>query len=466
MNNRSTSTYKPKHLFFKMNIVIVVIDSLRPDHLGCYGYYKNTSPNLDKLASQSMVFDAAFAPGIPTMPSFTTLLSGLHPYRHGITAHASEQRVDPRVVMLPQVAKANGMTTIGIDNLAVQSSGRGSWFVRGYDYYSGFLFKPFSAQCAELVDRAITFIDDMKDDPFFMFMHLWDPHTPYGPPRPYDTMHYKSTFPEASRQKMVEVKLLAPEYYEAFLADMKLAHADDYDYVVAQYDGEISYADAQIGRLLERLEEQDLMDDTIVIAMSDHGECFGEGDFYFDHHGLYDATTRVALMCRVPGAAAGRREQMISTQDIFPTLCAQMNWQTPSDISSQHQFAPAFNNQPFNPRDEIILVESSRQASIAIRTKYWKLIVPITEDVNGNPLPDFYGKPRDPKVLLYDLKCDPNETKNVADHYPKQCDDLLQRLQGWRAEEVARLNGHDPLLENGLSLGFDEFMGRMLKRGK
>jgi len=449
-----------------MNIVIVVIDSLRPDHLGCYGYDKNTSPNLDRLASQSMVFDAAFAPGIPTMPSFTTLLSGLHPYHHGITAHASEQRVDSKVLLLPQIAKANGMTTIGIDNLAVQSSGRGSWFVRGYDYYSGFLFKPFSAQCAELVDRAITFIDDLKDNPFFLFLHLWDPHTPYGPPPPYDTLHYKSTFPEASRRKMAEVKALAPEYYEAFLGDMKLAHADDYDYAVAQYDGEISYADAQVGRLLDSLRAQNLMDDTIVIAMSDHGECFGEGDFYFDHHGLYDAVTRVALMWRVPGAVAGRCGEMVSTQDIFPTLCAQMNWQTPPDVLTKYQFAPVFDGKPFQSRDAIICVESSRQASIAIRTKDWKLIVPIIKDVNGNPLPDFYGNPRDPKVLLYNLQNDPEETQDVAEKYPSQRDVLLQRLQQWRADEVARLDGHDPLLENGLSLGYEEFMGRMLKRGK
>jgi arylsulfatase A-like enzyme len=265
---------------------------------------------------------------------------------------------------------------------------------------------------------------------------------------------------------MAEVKALAPEYYEAFLGDMKLAHADDYDYVMAQYDGEISYADAQIGRLLDSLKAQNLMDDTIVIAMSDHGECFGEGDFYFDHHGLYDATTRVTLMCRVPGAQAGRCDMMVSTQDIFPTLCAQMNWQTPPDVATEYQFAPVFEGKPFQSREEIIFVESSRQASIAIRTKDWKLIVPIIEDANGNPLPDFYGNPRDPKVLLYDLKNDPGETQDVAEKYPSQRDVLLKRLQQWRAAEVARLNGHDTLLENGLSLGYEEFMGRMLKRGK
>jgi len=449
-----------------MNIVIVVIDSLRPDHLGCYGYAKNTSPHLDQLAAESMVFDAAFAPGIPTMPSFTTLLSGQHPYRHGITAHASEQRVDSNVLLLPQIAKAHGMATVGIDNLAVQSSGRGSWFVRGYDYYSGFLFKPFSTQCAELVDRANSYITDLKDNPFFLFLHLWDPHTPYGPPAPYDTMHYKSTFPEASRRKMAEVKALAPEYYEAFLGDMKLAHADDYDYVVAQYDGEISYADAQVGRLLNTLRQHDLMDDTLFIAMSDHGECFGEGDFYFDHHGLYDAVTRVALMCRLPGAQAGRCNAMVSTQDIFPSICTAMNWPLPEGVTGQYQFAPALRGKDFSSRDEIVLVESSRQASIALRTPQWKFIQPITADIKGNSLPDFYGNPRDPKVLLYDLTNDPRETQNVADKFPAQRDALQQQLDEWRVSEVARLDGYDPLLHYGLSLGYDEFMERMVKRGK
>lgn len=448
-----------------MNIVIVVVDSLRPDHLGCYGYHKNTSPHLDALASRSMVFDAAFAPGIPTMPSFTTLLSGMHPYRHGITAHASDQRVDAKVLLMPQVAKANGMTTVGIDNLAVQSSGRGSWFVRGYDYYSGFLFKPFSSQCEELTDRAISFVEELKDDRFFLFMHLWDPHTPYGPPPPYDEMHYKSTFPEASQRKMQQVRSLAPEYYEHFLADMKLDHAEDYDYVTAQYDGEISYADAQIGRLLQSLESHQLMEDTIVIAMSDHGECFGEGDLYFDHHGLYDATTRVALMCHLPGAKSGRSSEMVSTQDIFPTLCELMQWPAPPDVSLEHQFGSALKNQPFQGRQEIVLVESSRQASIALRTPEWKLIQPIVEDARGNMLPDFYGNIRDPKVLLYDLKRDPTEQLNVADQYPQQRNLLQKRLQQWRSVEVER-RGDDPLLENGLSLGYEEFMTRIMRRGK
>jgi arylsulfatase A-like enzyme len=160
-------------------------------------------------------------------------------------------------------------------------------------------------QSEQLTDRALRFITDYRDQPFCLFVHLWDPHTPYGPPPPYDTLHYDPGKPRPEgAPDLAAVKALSPEYYEAFLGEMKLQHPDDYDYVVAQYDGEISYVDAQIGRIVAHLKVSGLWDNTILILLSDHGECFGEGDVYFDHHGLYDAVIRVTLICRAPETAA------------------------------------------------------------------------------------------------------------------------------------------------------------------
>ena len=102
---------------------------------------------------------------------------------------------------------------------------------------------------------------------------------------------------------------------------MRLRHPDDYAYVVAQYDGEISQVDAQVGRLSATLKERGLWDNTIVVLLSDHGEAFGEGGLYFDHHGLYDAVTRIALMIRTPDHRAGRVDALVSTEDLLPTLC-------------------------------------------------------------------------------------------------------------------------------------------------
>jgi arylsulfatase A-like enzyme len=443
------------------NVVIIAIDSLRADHLGCYGYGKNTSPDIDALAQESVVFERAFAPGIPTMPSFTTLLSGLHPYRHGITAHASEQRLSEDVLMMPQLAKRAGYVTIGIDNLAVQGSGRGSWFARGFDFYSGFLYKPFSEQSSQLADRAIDFIDEYSQKPFFMFVHLWDPHTPYGPREPYNTLHYEKN-PDSPGLK--DVIALAPEYYNAFLGDMKLKCEGDYDYVVSQYDGEISYVDGQVGRIVSHLKARGIWDNTILVVLSDHGECFGEGDVYFDHHGLYDAVLRIAMLWHVPGAPTGRCSAIVANEDIMPTLIERCGWSSPEYSLSSRSFDAAFRSEQFNGRDFLVGVESTRQASLCWRTDKWKLILPITHDAQGNPLPDIYGNTRNPEPLLFDLHNDPAERNNVAAENSQVRDELLGALATWREAEVTERGGHDPVLD-GLSLAYDEFMERLTGRG-
>src|SRR5687768_4060197 len=105
------------------DVVIIAIDTLRPDHLGCYGYPMPTSPAIDALGWESVVFERAFAAGIPTTPSFTTLYTGLHPYRHGIVAHSGNRRLSDRIVLLPQLMQERGYVTAACDNLVVQGEG-------------------------------------------------------------------------------------------------------------------------------------------------------------------------------------------------------------------------------------------------------------------------------------------------------------------------------------------------------
>ena len=442
------------------NVVLVAIDSLRADHLGCYGYDLPTSPHIDALAAQSVLFERAFAPGIPTTPSFTTLLSGVHPYRTGIVAHVSDRRLSPDVIMLPQAAKQAGYVTIGIDNLAIQGNGRAAWIARGFDYYSGFLFKPFSDQCEQLVDRANGFTSEFAHRPFFLFLHLWDPHTPYGPPAPYDTMHYH---PGRHAVSMEQVKAPSRAYYEAFVADMKLKKPDDYEWILAQYDGEISYVDAQIGRLIAHLKQENLWDNTIFVLMSDHGEAFGEGGFYFDHHGLYDAVTRVALMMKVPETAPRRTLAFASTVDIFPTLCELADWPLNDELTGE-SLTLALRGETTR-RKAIFMVEATRQASLAVRTEKWKLIQPVMEDKNGVAMPDFHGNPRDAEPLLFDLDTDPAEEKNVAGAQAHVLEGLSSQLREWHEAEVKRQGGDDPV-RDGLTLPVESFLGRIERRGK
>jgi arylsulfatase A-like enzyme len=445
------------------NIVVIAIDSLRADHLGCYGYARPTSPAIDALAAESIVFDCAFAAGIPTMPSFTTLYTGLHPYRHGIVAHSGNRRLSDAILLLPQLARERGYVTAACDNLVVQGEGRGSWFARGYDHYSGFLYRPFGDQSAHLTDRARGVIHEYAERPLFLFLHYWDPHSPYGPLPPYDTRHYE---PGSGPVDMAEVRRIAPEYYDLFLADMKLRHPDDYAYVVAQYDGEISQVDVEVGRIVAALKEQGCWDNTVVLVLSDHGECFGEGDFYFDHHGLYDAVTRVALLLRIPGQAARRVGALVSTEDILPTLGELVGLPTPPYELSGTSLLPLLSGAARAVRPHVVLAESTRQASLALRTDRWKLILPMARDAAGHSQPDVYGRPRRSDPLLFDLKADLAERHNQAAERPDKLEEMLGTLNAWRAE-MARITGEpDPIQAQGLSLPYSVFMQRLLARQK
>jgi arylsulfatase A-like enzyme len=443
------------------NIVIVAIDTLRADHLKCYGYTKITAPEIDALASESIVFDTAIAAAIPTMPSFTTLNTGLHPYRHGIVAHIGQRNLSEEILFLPQLVKQRGYVTVACDNLVVQGEGRGSWFARGYDHYSGFLYKPFSNQSSKLTDRAIRFLRQYVHHPLFLFMHYWDPHTPYGPLPPYDTLHYE---PGSGPVDMEEVRSIQPEYYDAFLGDMHLRYPDDYAYIVAQYDGEISQVDAQVGRLIQAIKAQGAWDNTIFILMADHGECFGEGNFYFDHHGLYDAVTRLALMFHLPGNDSRRIGALVSSEDILPTLADLVDFAEPPYPLTGTSLLPLLNGTVEEVRPYVVSAESTRQASLALRTAEWKVMQSIVEDSEGHPLPDFYGRPRSAAPLLFDMHVDPAEQHDLSHDRPEQLAEMLGMLQSWR-EEMASITGQpDPIQSHGLSLPYTQFMERMFSR--
>lgn len=445
----------------KPNVVLIGVDTLRPDHLGCYGYERPTSPSIDVLAEQSIVFDTAIAAGIPTTPSFTTLLTGLHPYRHRIVTHPAHRRLPQGILLLPELAKRAGLATVACDNLVVQGSGNASWFARGFDDYSGFVYSPFGQQSRQLTDRALRFVHELGDEPFFLFIHYWDPHTPYGPLPPFDSMHYE---PNRSGIELAQVRAIRPEYYEKFLADMHLRRADDYDYVVAQYDGEISQLDEQIGRLLTGLRSSPRWNDTIICLVSDHGECFGEGNFYFDHHGLYDAVTRIALMLRLPGQAAARTSALVSHEDILPTLCELAGFGLPDYPLTGHSLTPLLNNGEGVIRSRVISCESTRQASLALRTRRYKLIVPVVEDAEGRPIPDFYGLPRSPDPLLFDLDSDLAEKNNLAPSTRDLTARLSAELEEWCGARNRELGEPDPIRTQGLGLPYEHFLGRLKER--
>jgi hypothetical protein len=195
--------------------------------------------------------------------------------------------------------KRAGYVTIGIDNHgrckgqrdAAVRFAAASTSIQGFSVQAVFPNKAHNSPTAPSTSLMST-----RRSRFFMFVHLWDPHTPYSPREPYDTLHYEKN-PDSP--DLNDVIALAPEYYNAFLGDMKLKCEGDYDYVVSQYDGEISYVDHKRTHHCTPERARPVGQQHRVV-MSDHGECFGEGNVYFRSSRLYDAVTRVALLWHGP----------------------------------------------------------------------------------------------------------------------------------------------------------------------
>ena len=456
------------------NVVFISIDTMRPDHLGCYGYGRDTSPHMDALAAQGALFRQAIAPHIPTQPSHTTFYTGLHALAHKIAAHARSAKLDRRILMLPQILQRHGYATAAVDSVVTISHRKGSWFARGYDYYASYSYDPTrmvkgKTQTEILTERSVELLELLRDEPFFFFVHYWDPHAPYRPPRPYDRMFYSGDERDPRHTSMQPVYALAEDYYRAVLADMRMAGVTDLEYVIAQYDAEIRAVDAQIGRLMAALERLGLAERTLVVLVSDHGEAFGEGNFYFEHQGLFDGVTRIAMILRLPGRIkpAQQVDAMVAGYDVAPTILDLLGMEPPYGLPydlTGRSLWPLLDGSASTHHEALVLTEATRQASYALRTPDWKLIVPVTHDVHGTPIPDVYGRRRDPHPLLYDLRTDPSEQHDMLETCPRVAEDLGARLAAWVQKELQRCGGPDPVATQVSPSAFADAMAKYRDR--
>lgn len=391
----------------RRNVVLIAVDTLRADHLGCYGYGLNTSPNIDELASQSIIFDNAYAAGIPTTPSFTALFSGRHPVDTGVLNHPAQALLSLHTPLLPERFKRAGFTTLACDNLVVTGGGRASWFARGFDYYSGFRFDPRPGQSRAIVDSAIHLLSAQGDAPFFLFVHFWDPHSPYMCEARFSSQHVQPL--RSSRKGYERVRAQNSDYYDPFLEEMGLAKEDsDLSTVMARYDGCISQVDEQVGRLLSVLSQRPDWDETVVVLVSDHGEAFGEGGIYFDHAGLYDAVSKIAFILRDAEVDHVRERRLVSNESIASLILDHCG------LSSRREWGGS--RQEGGGTDAgvgyVVSVEATRQASISVTDGLSRLIVPICQNSSGKPVHDVYGRVRATEpVLLSDRPEQRQETE-------------------------------------------------------
>ncbi len=448
------------------NVIVIVIDALRARNLGCYGMTGNPSPNIDQLASKSTLFENTFSCWNTTDQSLTTILTGKYPRSHGIVNHGDKVTEENRRVlvetgtkMLADYIKESGQRTLAVDWM-------GRWFKKGFDYY-GYelkrrgldhlkyhfltlpklyidyllghlpilkLYKPmrkptpsdllkglkdvlstfaFTFNLAKLQDaRFVTgiandLISQPQNNPFFLFLHYWDTHTPYFCPKSY--------------------------------LDKSLIH-DSKSLLLEKYRGSVKYVDYQLGKLFQQLKANDQWDDTLLIVTSDHGDSLTEHDIYFDHHGLYDETTHVPLIIHYPKAIPqGKRiRSFVQHIDLVPTICDLLDLPYAADELDGKTLLPLIQDEEKAHRNRVFVEESYVQKKSAIRTKDYKYIYAIDNDGWCN----YCQKIHVGKEELYDLQNDPAELTDIA----QQKTDLAQKMRSELLELVNELDEKRDLL--------------------
>jgi len=426
-----------------MNILFIAIDTLAAGHMSCYGYGRKTSPNLDRFANESILFLNAFASDIPTQPAYTTMFTGLRGIRHTIVSHDGRNVLDPAIPVLQEILRSNGYLTCAVDNLVDMKP----WFIRGYSQY----FNPGGLQFAtaqRINSIAIPWLEQNYRNKFFLFLHYWDPHTPYIPHEKYNYYTGKKNDPGNKSLERFKKQMVYP-FFARWFED--LGDVTDAEYIVALYDGEISYVDEKLQEIFDIIEKLDILDDTLIIITSDHGESMTEHEIYFDHHGLYETTTHIPLIIKPQGRFKPRKiKEMVQHIDLMPTILELAGIKMHSKLDGR-SLVPLLKGEGKGCK-EVYMNECLYQAKIAIRTEDWKFIIAIDKGVH----------PEAPDRELYNLKDDPEEKINLFEKERDVVDNLELKLLRWRAAQLG--NKPDPVrVEAGLGLPALAWVDRALK---
>jgi arylsulfatase A-like enzyme len=404
----------------RYNVVIVTIDTLRSDRLGCYGYGRPTSPRIDRFADGAALFENVVCQSSQTLPSHTSIFLGTHPRTHLAISHESVVGADQTT--LAEILKSKGYVTAAFISSHALDSKYG--LDQGFETYWEVHKEATIPERQVLKNReadattkigVLPWLEQHAGSRFFLWVHWFHPHRPYDPPPRYhqafagDYKGSASSDPEFIMKVWHEEIELAPQ---------------DVAYLSGCYDGEVAFSDAQVGHLLDALSSMGLMKNTIVIVTADHGELLYEHERYFGHDiALYDECIMIPLIIHVPGeAAAGRRiSELVQSLDILPTVCDLLGIRCPRR-SEGKSLVPLMNGSG-EPTTEVAFSETypfpeKCEPRHAVRTADEKL---IWKEVRQAPLLKEY----------YDLAADPGETANLYPYLPSGAVRLDSILSAW-----------------------------------
>ena len=443
-----------------MRILYIDIDSQRPDHLGCYGYHRDTSPNIDRIAAQGMRFENVYASDAPCLPSRTALWSGRHGIHTGVINHggtAAEPFVEgPRRSFASTLGRTSWMRCLrDLEHKTVTVSPFGERH-SAWHWYANFNEIHNTGVCGnERADQIFPVADkwlreNARDENWFFHVNFWDPHTPYRTPAAYGEpfadaplpawlteevrqRHWEGAGPHSAR----EIPGFVDQPYgdwprQPWKADSMQAVRKMFD----GYDTGVRYADDHIGRLLNTLADQGVLEETVIIVSADHGENLGELNIYGDHQTADQFTCRVPLIVRWPGVTrAGSVDTALHYQfDFAATMIELLGGTVPVNWDGR-AFTEALGRNEQCGRDFLVLSQGAWSCQRSVRFEDHLCIRSYHDGYHGFP-----------DVMLFDLKSDPHEQHDLAPQRPELVGRAMTMLEQWRAE-MMRTASHpiDPM---------------------
>jgi len=454
-----------------MNVLVIALDTQRRDHLSCYGYPRETCPTLDALAADGVVFENCVTNTAHTMPTFTTMITGQDPSSHGIVgtlfSHPNEpdQRLDDTQPVLAEMMRGEGFVTCAFDNLA-DFGCRPSWFTRGYHAYVNIWAPkaghPSQVLAEDINEYLLPWMNRYADDkPWYTFVHYWDPHQAYNQPEPFRSIHAGGPEPETIE---IDGRAHIPSW--GWTDRLTEAAREKIDL----YDGELSYVDHEIGKLIDILHRLHVYEETAIIVTADHGEDMEEHNAPFEHREPYETTVGIPLILKPPaelGIEPGTRVPgIVANCDLMPSILDMVGIDPPDNIDGK-SWLPLARGEAESIHDALFITggaikehDTWKAPELAIRTDVYKYIRRGTAhyDESQTPLgisnlcaPPWRGEQGHtlrerieffndlPRQELYDLRTDPHEQVNLADQRPDVVADLDGKLREIVAKNPTRL---------------------------
>jgi arylsulfatase A-like enzyme len=447
-------------------VVLMQGDTLRTDHLDAYGYERKTAPTLTRLAQEGQLFLNAITQTSWTKAATPSIHASLYPTTHGV--HAIPDRLPASVTTIAEAYRAAGYATLSYSSVAFtgQLTNLHQGFEEVHEVESSIgRAGPKGAKTSrEYVDRLTAWIDEHPDIPLFVYLHVFDPHSPYEPNPPYDTMWADPAQRDAYQQHLDGLKKFVAD---AFLAGRGMATREELvkggvdpeaflRFSKDWYDGSIRGMDAELARLVERLEEKGLRERSLIAFFADHGEEFHDHGRMWHGHTVYGEMIRVPLVLWGPGRipSGGRVEETVELIDVMPTLLQatglavpkeaqgiplQPLWEAPAGSRGSALAASGWAARPAIAEKQPMSKDGfpNSAQSYAIVDGKWKLIHNVVR------------APGHPEFELFEFHADPRDQKNLAAENPQTVQKLARSLASWReGAERARVKPDTEAIKN------------------